>query len=90
MNQLRPRHDADAMDLEQLLATVESPGFARIVARIRDAADSQLRKLAGTATWDETRHAQGVYEGLNIALATPKQLAEEIRRKLKARAQPAE
>jgi hypothetical protein len=79
VKQLKPRIDPDEIDLEQLLATVETPGWRMIATRMAEAHNRELKKLAIADTWDNTRFIQGVLAGIQAAGEIPKILETEIR-----------
>jgi hypothetical protein len=90
MKQLPGRDDPDALDLEELRATLESPGFRRITERLAQVRDGALKRLATVDTWDDARYTQGVHAGVEVALDVPRILVDEIRKKLAAKRGPPE
>jgi hypothetical protein len=79
LKQLKPRIDPDELDLEQILATLESPGWRMIGARLEASRARELAKLAVSDTWENARFGQGVLAGLQMAAEIPKILGDEIR-----------
>ena len=70
----------DRLDLEQLEATLESPGYALIRRKIEGTV-TQLEKRLRTCAPEELTAVQAEIRGLELALSLPDQAAKEIQAK---------
>jgi len=79
---MKVRLDPDAIDLEQLKETLNSPGYRTLTARLGQTYAAELKKLATVASWDETRFQQGFLQGLECAARLPEIVQGEIKQRL--------
>lgn len=70
----RPR---DGFDAAELIATLRSPGFARIQQRMLEARAALVDELIATQTWDTACRLQGSIRTLDSALTIPQILRRE-------------
>ena len=82
---MKVRLDPDALDLEQLKETLNSPGYRMLTARLSATYAAELKKMASIGTWEATTRLQGFLAGLDCAARLPEILAKEIQARMAKR-----
>lgn len=80
---MKARIEPDALDLERLKETVESPGYELIRRRAAETRGRRATELESLTELGNVRFVQGFLAGLDNAFAIPKILADEFRARKK-------
>ncbi len=70
----------DAIDIEHIAAVVDSPGYKLILDRLLSRREGLYRELLTADSMEKVTRLQGGIHEIDMMLATPKTLADEIRK----------